>query len=217
MELAQALAEQGWNLIITGRGAKALYEAQKLLAQKTKVDAIAGDVIDEVHLLQLEERIAQMGNLQLIINNASTLGQSPQPRLVDYPIEVLHTLFHTNLIAPLSLIQKLKGLLPKDGMIINLSSDAAIEAYPGWGGYGASKAGLDHLSAILAKEHPEWRVYWVDPGDMQTQMHQEAFPREDISDRPLPATRVPAFLQLIKGDLPSGRYRATALLPATTH
>ncbi|MEM8909475.1 MAG: SDR family oxidoreductase, partial [Bacteroidota bacterium] len=142
------------------------------------------------------------------------LGASPQPQLLDYPIEVIHTIFHTNVIAPLSLLQKVKHQLKPQAKVINISSDAAVHAYAGWGGYGASKAALDQWSAILAQECPQWKVYWVDPGDMRTQMHQEAFPGEDLSDRPLPETSVPGFLQLIEGDWPSGRYQSRALLPS---
>ena len=208
LELARALAKKGWQLIINGRNPKALYEVQKELSKLTTVDAISGDVIDEIHLLQFPERIALLGDLDLVINNASTLGISPQPHLLDYPIEVVHTIFHTNVIAPLSLLQKIKPHLKTDALIINISSDAAVNAYEGWGGYSASKAALDHLTAILAKENPQWKIYAVDPGDMRTQMHQEAFPGEDISNRPLPIEKVPGFIRLIEGDFESGRYLA---------
>lgn len=216
LALAKALAQKGWQLIITGRNAQALYKAQQMLQEWTKVDAISGDVIDEIHLLQFPERVAAMGGLDLLVNNASTLGASPQPPLLDYSIESIHTIFHTNVIAPLSLLQKLKSQLKPGATLLNLSSDAAVEAYEGWGGYGASKAALDHLSAILAKENPKWKIYWVDPGDMRTQMHQEAFPGEDISDRPLPEERLPGFLHLIETELPSGRYQASKLALANT-
>lgn len=206
LEIARHLAKQGWKLLITGRKAAPLLTAQKELSQLTTVDAISGDVIDEIHLLQLPERAAALGGIDLVINNASTLGMSPQPHLLDYPIEVIHTIFHTNVIAPLSLLQKLKGQLNSDAAIINISSDAAVEAYEGWGGYGSSKAALDHLTAILAQENPQWRIYSFDPGDMRTQMHQEAFPGEDISDRPLPVEAVPALMRLVDEALPSGRY-----------
>jgi NAD(P)-dependent dehydrogenase (short-subunit alcohol dehydrogenase family) len=206
LEIARHLAQQGWKLLITGRKAAPLLAAQRELSQLTTVDAISGDVIDEIHLLQLPERAAALGGIDLVINNASTLGMSPQPHLLDYPIEVIHTIFHTNVIAPLSLLQKVKGQLNPHAAIINISSDAAVEAYEGWGGYGASKAALDHLTAILTKENPQWRIYSFDPGDMRTQMHQEAFPGEDISDRPLPVEAVPALMKLVDEALPSGRY-----------
>ena len=211
-ELAKALAKKGWRLIINGRNARRLLDAQKELQQLTQVTAISGNVIDEIHLLQLQEAAEVVGGVDLIVNNASTLGMSPQPHLLDYTIESIHTIFHTNVIAPLSLLQKLKKWLRPNATIINLSSDAAVEAYEAWGGYGASKAALDHLSHILAKENPQWKVYWVDPGDMRTQMHQDAFPGEDISDRPLPETSVPGFLALIEGAFASGRYSSPKLI-----
>ncbi|MEZ4887229.1 MAG: SDR family oxidoreductase [Chitinophagales bacterium] len=211
-ELAHSLAQRGWRLIINARHADKLFEVQKTLRQYTEVEAIAGDVIDEIHLLQFPDRIAKWGNLDLVINNASTLGMSPQPHLLDYPIEVIHTVFHTNVIAPLSLLQKVKKYLKSNAKIINISSDAGVEAYAGWGAYGASKAALEHLSHILAVENSQWNVYWVDPGDMRTDMHQAAFPGEDISDRPLPQESVQGFLQLIEGNLPSGRYVSQQLM-----
>lgn len=210
--LAKTLAHKGWNLIITGRGADALLTAQKELEKFTTVDAISGDIIDEIHLLQLPDRVAKFGGLDLIVNNASTLGVSPQPKLLAYPIEVIHSIFHTNVIAPLSLLQKLQNHLKPDAQIINISSDAGVEAYEGWGGYGSSKAALEHLSATLAKENPQWKVYWVDPGDMRTQMHQDAFPGEDITDRPLAEASVPGFIKLIEGNYPSGRYISNHLI-----
>lgn len=212
LALARSLAGRGWNLIINGRNARALLTAQRELEKKTRVDAISGDVRDEIHLLQFPERIDALGGLDLLVNNASTLGASPQPPLLDYPIEVIHNIFHTNVIAPLSLIQKVKENLKPRAAIINISSDAAAVAYEGWGGYGSSKAGLDHLTAILAKENPQWRIYAFDPGDMRTQMHQEAFPGEDISDRPTPEEKaVPVLLKLVEQSLPSGRYEAGQL------
>lgn len=212
LALARTLAEKGWNLVINSRNAKALYEVQKELSKSTQVVAISGDVRDEVLLLQFPDQLKQFGRLDLLINNASTLGASPQPHLLDYPIEAIHQIFHTNVIAPLSLIQKIQKWLRPNSKIINISSDAAVAAYPGWGGYGASKAALDHLSAIMAQEQPDWNIYWVDPGDMRTQMHQEAFPGEDISDRPLPESTLPAFLHLIENEHPSGRYVVPQML-----
>lgn len=212
LAIAKALAQRGWNLIINARHASELYKVKKVLSELTEVVAISGDVRDEVHLLQFPEQLQQFGRLDLLINNASTLGASPQPSLLNYPIETIHQIFHTNVIAPLSLLQKVAPWLSPGGKVINISSDAAVAAYPGWGGYGASKAALDHWSAILAQEQPGWNVYWVDPGDMQTQMHQEAFPGEDISDRPLPQSTLPAFLHLIENDLHSGRYTVLDIL-----
>ena len=213
LAIATALAQEGWQLILNGRNPEALLKAQTALSALTEVEAISGDIMDEIHLIQFPQRITPFGQLDLVINNASTIGPSPQPALLDYPIETIHQIFHTNVIAPLSLLQKIRAYLHPKAIIINISSDASVEAYEGWGGYGASKAALDHLTAILAVEQPNWRVYAVDPGDMQTQMHQEAFPNEDISDRPLPEeVAVPALLCLIKKEWKSGRYRAQQLV-----
>ncbi|MGN6809309.1 MAG: SDR family oxidoreductase, partial [Thermomicrobiales bacterium] len=155
----------------------------------------------------------EAGGLDALVNNASTLGSSPLPPLADYALDALATVFHTNVIAPLALFQSVRSTLKPGARLINITSDAAVEAYPGWGGYGASKAALEQLSNVLAAENPGLRVYWVDPGDMRTQMHQDAFPGEDISDRPLPAVSVPGFVALLTGDLPSGRYAARTLAP----
>jgi NAD(P)-dependent dehydrogenase (short-subunit alcohol dehydrogenase family) len=149
-----------------------------------------------------------------VVNNASILGPSPQPSLLDYPLDVLQQVYQVNVIAPLALLQAVRTELRPEARILNITSDAGVEAYPGWGGYGSSKAALEQLSAILAAENPHWRVYWVDPGDMRTQMQQEAFPGEDISDRPLPEESVPGLIELLEGDYPSGRYRAKEL-PST--
>ena len=146
-----------------------------------------------------------------LINNAGVLGPSPQPALLDYPLDVLAEVYRNNVLAPLGVIQALRPHLKANAIIINVSSDAAAQPYEGWGGYGSSKAALEQLSAILAEENPQWHIYWVDPGDMQTQMHQDAFPGEDISDRPLPETSVPGFITLLKGEVPSGRYVAREL------
>ena len=145
------------------------------------------------------------------MNNASFLGPSPQPALLDYPLDVLEQVYRTNLFAPLALIQAVRDELKTGACVINVTSDAGVEAYEGWGGYGSSKAALEHLSHILAEENSDLRVYWVDPGDMRTQMQQEAFPGEDISDRPLPEESVPGLLALLEGEYPSGRYRARDL------
>ena len=155
-------------------------------------------------------RLLRPGDL-LVVNNASALGPSPQPALAAYPLEELRRVLEVNLLAPLALVQEALPHLARDAVVVDVSSDAAVEAYPGWGGYGCSKAALDHLTAILATEHPALRVYGVDPGDMRTQLHQEAFPGEDISDRPPPEDSVPGILALVEGSLPSGRYRAAEL------
>jgi NAD(P)-dependent dehydrogenase (short-subunit alcohol dehydrogenase family) len=169
-------------------------------------------VADPAHREELVAAAVRMGRLRLLVNNASVLGPSPQPDLDAYPLEVLDSVYRINVLAPLGLIQlALPALAAEHGTVLNITSDAGVESYPGWGGYGSSKAALEQLSNVLAAEHPGLRVYWADPGDMRTRMHQDAFPGEDISDRPLPETSVPGLLQLIEGDLPSGRYRAREL------
>jgi NAD(P)-dependent dehydrogenase (short-subunit alcohol dehydrogenase family) len=212
LSLARALADRGWQLILDARGEAALTAAHAELAQLTRVLAVPGDVSDPAHRLQLESEARALGGLDALINNASTLGESPLPSLLDYPLRSLEAVFRTNVVAPLGVIQSVWGSFKPGARIINVSSDAAIEAYEGWGGYGASKAALEQLSAVLAAENPELRIYWVDPGDMRTQMQQDAYPGEDISDRPLPEESIPGFLALLEGDLPSGRYSARNLV-----
>ncbi len=211
LALARRLAADGWTLIIDARGADALEDARAELAQHTEVIAIAGDVTDAAHRQALAEAARVAGGLDAVVNNAGLLGPSPQPNLLAYPLDVLEQVYRTNVIAPLALLQSLHDTLKPGARVINVTSDAGVEAYPGWGGYGSSKAALEHLSAVLAVENPDLRLYWVDPGDMRTQMHQEAFPGEDISDRPLPEESVPGFLALLEADWPSGRYEARAL------
>lgn len=216
LALARRLAQDGWKLIINARNETDLQKAQQELAALTEVQAIAGDVAEAGHREALVQAVAAAGGLDLLVNNAGILGHSPQPQLTEYPLDVLEEVFRINVIAPLGLIQALKNQLKPTARLINVTSDAAIEAYEGWGGYGASKAALEQLTNILAAENRHWRIYRVDPGDMRTQMHQEAFPGEDISDRPLPETSVPGFLELIYGDLESGRYAARNIVTTTT-
>lgn len=206
--LALALAKNGWQLLINGRNAETLLTARNELAKHTKVIAISGDVRDEIHLLQLRNALRdQKWQLDLVVNNASALGVSPLAPLLEHPVDNLHEVLHTNLIAPISLLQKVQAYLTDQPTVVNISSDAAVAAYPSWGAYGSSKAALDHLSAILAQEQTQWKVYAFDPGDMRTQMHQAAFPGEDITDRPLPEeVAIPALLRLLRSDAPSGRY-----------
>ncbi len=211
LALARQLAAQGWQLIIDARGAGALEAARVLLADQARVVAISGDVTDPAHRRALANAARELGGLDALVNSASILGPSPQPPLLDYPLEVLEQVYRTNVVAPLALIQAMQHFLKPGACIINITSDAGVEAYEGWGGYGSSKAALEQLSNILAAENPSWRVYWVDPGDMRTQMHQEAYPGEDISDRPLPEVSVPGLLELLTGSRPSGRYAARAL------
>ena len=211
LALARELARRGWALVIDARGAQALEAARAELAQLTRVTAIAGDVTDRAHRRALVIAARAAGGLDALVNNASLLGPSPQPRLIDYPPDVLDQVYRANVIAPLALIQTACHDLRPGARIVNVTSDAGVQPYAGWGGYGSSKAALEQASAVLAAENPLLSVYWVDPGDMRTQMHQEAYPGEDISDRPLPEMSVPGFVELLEGDLPSGRYSARAL------
>jgi NAD(P)-dependent dehydrogenase (short-subunit alcohol dehydrogenase family) len=208
LALARALAQQGWRLILDGRRADALASVHSELAQHTEVITIPGDVAEAAHRRELAAAAARFGGLDVVVNNASTLGLSPQPFLLDHPLDALEQIYRVNVIAPLGILQAVRRYIKEDARILNITSDAGAEAYAGWGGYGSSKAALEQLSAILAEENPQWRIYWVDPGDMQTQMQQDAFPGEDISDRPLPEESVPGLLRLLEGDLPSGRYQA---------
>ena len=212
LALARALAERGWRLVIDARAEEPLAAARAELARSSEVTAIVGDVADESHRRALVD--AAGPKLDLLVNNASLLGPSPQPRLADYDLEDLEAVYWANAFAPLRLIQLALPILGAGGRIVNVTSDAAVEGYEGWGGYGSSKAALEQLSNVLGAEHPELRVYSVDPGDMRTQMQQDAFPGEDISDRPPPEESVPGLLALIEGDLPSGRYAARALVGA---
>jgi NAD(P)-dependent dehydrogenase (short-subunit alcohol dehydrogenase family) len=209
LALARALDERGWRLVLDARGAEALEAATRELNDAV---AVPGDVSDPAHRAAL---VALAGpQLDLLVNNASMLGPSPQPELADYPLDVLTRVYEVNVLAPLALTQAALTHIPDGGVVLNVTSDAGIEAYDGWGGYGSSKAAFEQWTAVLGVERPKLRVYAVDPGDMRTQMHQEAFPGEDISDRPLPEESVPALLALIDGDLPNGRYRAHDLAPA---
>ncbi|MGH3657423.1 MAG: SDR family NAD(P)-dependent oxidoreductase [Micromonosporaceae bacterium] len=206
---AQALAERQWTLIIDARGETALHHAAGTLPHTT---AIPGDVADPAHRGHLAAAVEQAGGLDLLINNASYLGPSPQPALADYPLEELERVYQVDVLAPLALTQLvLPHLIASAGTIVNISSDAAVEPYPGWGGYGSAKAALDQLTAILGAENPHLKVYGFDPGDMRTAMHQQAYPGEDISDRAEPHTVVPALLHLIDSRPDSGRYRAADL------
>ena len=207
--LADALAERGWRLVIDARTEDELEVARAQLAERTEVLAIAGDVADAWHRGRLLWLAGE--RIDLLVNNASTLGASPLPALADYPLDVLERTLRVNVVAPLALVQLALPRMAAGARIINITSDAAVEAYEGWGGYGLSKAALEQLTAVLAAERPDLRVYAVDPGDMNTRMHQEAFPGEDISDRPPPEDSVPGLRALIDGDQPSGRYQARAV------
>jgi NAD(P)-dependent dehydrogenase (short-subunit alcohol dehydrogenase family) len=214
LALARGLAARGWNLIITARNASQLRAVRNELAPITHVAALAGDVTDPMHRRALAVVARGHSGLDALVNNAGALGPSPQPGLLDYPLDAFLEVHRANVLAPLGMIQALRSDLKPGARIVNVTSDAAVVPYAGWGAYGSSKAALEQLSAILAAENPELRVYWVDPGDMRTDMHQAAFPGEDINDRPLPETRVPGLVVLLEGELPSGRYRAAELVPA---
>ena len=209
LALSRALAERGWWLVIDARDPERLRAAECELRERTVVRAVPGDVSDASHREALIGAVKELGRLDLLVNNASQLGPSPQPALGAYPLAVLEDVYRVNAVAPLALVQLALPLLEaSEGRVINVSSDAAVEAYEGWGGSGSSKAALEQLTRVLAVEHPALRIYVVDPGDLRTQMHQDAFPGEDISDRPPPEVAVPGLLELVEGDRPSGRYQA---------
>jgi NAD(P)-dependent dehydrogenase (short-subunit alcohol dehydrogenase family) len=211
---ARALAAQGWSVAADARHGGRLRDAARG-SQAGRVVAVPGDVTDAGHRADLVAAARDLGPIALLMNNASHLGPSPQPRLADYPEDELAAVYAVNVLAPVALTSLvIADLQTSGGTVVNVSSDAAVEAYDGWGGYGSSKAALDQVSAILGAEHPELRVYALDPGDMRTEMHQLAFPGEDISDRPEPETVVPAVLRLLGDRPPSGRYRAADLLTA---
>jgi NAD(P)-dependent dehydrogenase (short-subunit alcohol dehydrogenase family) len=203
LALTAALSRRRWRVIVDARDGEALAAA---VAGLDNVIAVAGDVRDPEHRAALAR--AAGDRVDALVNNASTLGPSPMPVLARYPLAELERVYAVNVHAPLALAQHVMPLMPDGAALVNVTSDAAAEAYPRWGGYGSSKAALEQFTAILAAEDPVLRIYAVDPGDMRTQMHQDAFPGEDISDRPPPEVAVPGLLALIEGELPSGRYRA---------
>jgi NAD(P)-dependent dehydrogenase (short-subunit alcohol dehydrogenase family) len=212
LALAGALTADGYRLIVDARDGDALRAA---LDGRQGITAIPGDIADPAHRTALARAAVALGGADLLVNNAGTLGASPLPALADYPIGDLRASFEVNVVAPIALTQLLlPSLRERGGAVLNVTSDAAVEPYAGWGGYGAAKAALEQASNVLAAEENVVRVWWVDPGDMRTQMHQDAFPGEDISDRPLPASVIPALRHLIAERLPSGRYRAAELRPA---
>jgi NAD(P)-dependent dehydrogenase (short-subunit alcohol dehydrogenase family) len=211
LALAAALAGQGWSVVGDARDGQALAAAFAGL-RGTGHHPLAGDVTDPAHRLRLSEAAERLGGADLLVNNASTLGASPLPAFADLDPGTYLRVLEVNVVAPLALTRELlPQLRRRRGVVLNVSSDAAVEAYETWGGYGSSKAALDQASRVLAAEEPDLRVYAVDPGDMRTALHQAAFPGEDISDRPAPATVVPRLLELVRGGRPSGRYRAADL------
>jgi NAD(P)-dependent dehydrogenase (short-subunit alcohol dehydrogenase family) len=208
--LAHGLAARGWHVIVDARDADALRDAT---AGHATLRAVPGDVTAAVHRADLAAAVAAAGRLDLLVNNASALGPSPLPALDDVDDATLADVYRTNVIAPLLLFQAVRPALDATGgMVINITSDAASGPWPGWGVYGSSKAALDQLTNVLAAEHPTLAVYALDPGDLRTAMHQAAFPGEDISDRPDPATVVPTILQLVSDRPSSGRYRVADLV-----
>ena len=210
--LAAELAGRGWTLVVDARRADRLADAVSSFPSG-RVIAIPGDVADPEHRAQLVAAVESLGRLDLLVNNASTLGASPLPALDTIDLDLFRQIYEVNVVAPLALTQSLLPFLTAaHGTVVNVTSDASVEAYEGWGGYGSSKAALDQVSAVLAAEHPDVRVLAVDPGDMRTEMHQDAFPGEDISDRPLPEAVVPGLVALIASDHPSGRTRVAELV-----
>ena len=215
LALARGLAGRGWNLILTARDAARLRTVRDELAAVTHVAALAGDVVEPEHRQALAVLARGHAGLDAVVNNAGLLGPSPQPALLDYPLVSLVEVYLANVLAPLGVLQAVRDALKPGARVLNVTSDAAVTPYAGWGGYGSSKAALEQLTAVLAVERPDLRVYAVDPGDMRTDMHQAAFPGEDIGDRPLPEARVPGLVALLEGDHPSGRYEAAALIDAS--
>jgi NAD(P)-dependent dehydrogenase (short-subunit alcohol dehydrogenase family) len=210
--LSTELAAKGWSLVLDARDEHALADSVGALPGGPH-RAVPGDVIDPDHRRALVAAADDLGGADLLVNNASTLGASPLPSFADLDPATYAEVFAVNVVAPMALVRDLlPGLRARGGRVLAISSDAAVEPYETWGAYGSSKAALDHATRILAAEEPSLRVYAVDPGDMRTQMHQDAFPGEDISDRAEPETVVPALLRLVSGDLPSGRYRASELM-----
>jgi len=206
LALARALLSTGWRAVVDAR------RTSHLATGLPGAVVVPGDVTDPVHRAALAVAIGELGRLDLLVNNASDLGPSPLPQLADVPLAAVRRVYETNVLAPLALTQRFLPMLrASHGAVVNISSDAAVEAYQGWGAYGSSKAALDQLTAVLAAEEPDLAIYSVDPGDMRTEMHQAAFPGEDISDRPSPESVVPALLRLIATRPPSGRVRAADL------
>jgi NAD(P)-dependent dehydrogenase (short-subunit alcohol dehydrogenase family) len=207
--LTRALHDLGWQVVVDGRDPGALARLRAEVGDD--VVTVAGDVTDPDHRRALVE--AAGGPVDVLVNNASAIGPSPLVALADYPLDEWRRVYEVNVVAPLALIQAVLPALAPGGRIVNVTSDAAVEGYETWGGYGSAKAALEQLGRVLAAEHPAIAVYTADPGDMRTDLHQAAFPGEDISDRPPPEESVPGMLALVLGDLPSGRYVARELVP----
>jgi NAD(P)-dependent dehydrogenase (short-subunit alcohol dehydrogenase family) len=207
LALARSLAQDGWALVLDARHAGDLAEAVAPLEAHTTLIPVVGDITDEAHRADLATAAQALGGLDLVVLNAGTLGPSPLPRLAELRLGDLRTTLEANLVAQLGVVQALLPHLRPGATIVAVTSDAAVEPYEGWGAYAAAKAGFEQLAAVLGVERPDLRILRVDPGDMRTQMHQDAFPGEDISDRPLPEAQVPGLRGLVAGPYPSGRYR----------
>jgi NAD(P)-dependent dehydrogenase (short-subunit alcohol dehydrogenase family) len=206
LALARSLAADGWALVVDGRDPVALADAVDRLPGAVVVP-VAGDITDEAHRLDLAAVAASLGGIDLLVLNAGTLGPSPLPSVERVRLGDLRATLETNLVAQVGVVQDLLPHLRSGATVVAITSDAAVEPYEGWVAYGAAKAGLEQAAAILGAERPDLRVLRVDPGDMRTRMHQDAFPGEDISDRPLPEDSVPGLRHLVAGPYPSGRYR----------
>jgi NAD(P)-dependent dehydrogenase (short-subunit alcohol dehydrogenase family) len=213
LAIARELADHGWRLVVDARRTDRLDAAVAELAARTSVVGVAGDVADPAHRAELVAAVRVLGGADLVVHNASTLGATPLPAVDDLEPDVLRRTFEVNVVAPVALHQALAATLRPGAVVVAVTSDAAVEAYPGWGGYGASKAALEHVFRVLAEERPDLRVLVVDPGDMRTEMHQDAFPGEDISDRPEPGPSAAAIVRLVEGTEPSGRHRAADVDP----
>ena len=217
LALGRRLVDDGWAVAIDARRADRLADATAELAERAAdpdlVEAVVGDVSDPEHRRALVDAARRLGEVHLVVNNASTLGASPLPHLDELDDDTLRRVLEVNVVAPVALARELADDLAPGAVVVNVSSDAATGAYEGWGGYGASKAALDQVSRVLAAEHPEWRVLAVDPGDMRTELHQDAFPGEDIGDRPDPDGAAASIVALVAGDHPSGRYAAAEVVP----
>jgi NAD(P)-dependent dehydrogenase (short-subunit alcohol dehydrogenase family) len=212
--LADRLIQDGWHVVGDARDGRRLAAAAQSWPPRS-VTALVGDVTEAAHRTDVVRAAERAGALRLLVNNASALGPSPLPALSDYPTAELRRVYEVDVLAPLALTRLALPLLRRHrGQIVNVSSDAAVEPYPGWGGYGSAKAALDQLTAVLGAEEPDLRAYAFDPGDMATDLHQQAFPGQDISDRPQPESVVPVLLRLLAADLPSGRYRVGDLAAA---
>ena len=212
LALARSLATDGWRLVVDARGGAALADAAAELRRSTTVVALAGDVADPAHRDALVAAARDLGGLDLLVHNAGDLGPSPLPPVAELPLDAFRRVLEVNVVAPLALTRLALPILRPGARVVAVTSDAAVEAYEGWGGYGASKAALEQLFAVLAAERPDLRVHCVDPGDMNTRMQQDAFPGEDVSDRPPPEDSVPGLRALVDGDVPSGRHAARDLV-----